>query len=180
MFTFAVDQELQLLLLESRHAQPLFELVDRNRVSLREWLPWVDTTTTEEHVKQFIVSGLQQFAGNKGFQCAIYYRGQLAGTIGLHTIDWPNKKTSIGYWLAPEFEGSGLMTRSCKALVNAAFTELGLNRLEIRAAVHNVKSRAIPERLGFSLESVNRQSQWLNDRYVDFAVYVMLAEDWNV
>jgi ribosomal-protein-serine acetyltransferase len=51
--------------------------------------------------------------------------------------------------------------------------------VEIRAAVENKKSRAIPERLGFLFEGVERDGEWLYDHFVDLAVYGMLAADWR-
>ena len=63
----------------------------------------------------------------------IMFRGQLAGMIGLSPIDWANAKTSIGYWLGAEFEGRGIATRSCRALIDYLFKELKINRVEIRA-----------------------------------------------
>ena len=101
------------------------------------------------------------------------------GVIGFHKIDWNNKSTSIGYWLGEDYVGNGLMTKSVKAFVDYALIDLGLNRVEIRAAVENKKSRAIPERLGFTHEGTIRQSEWLYDHYVDHEVYGMLASDWK-
>jgi ribosomal-protein-serine acetyltransferase len=57
----------------------------------------------------------------------------------------------MGEWLGAVFEWKGLMTRGVEALINYAFVEIGLNRLEIRAGTRNLKSCAIPERLGFTL-----------------------------
>ena len=71
------------------------------------------------------------------------------------------------------------MTRACRALVDYAFSELGLNRIEIQCAVQNVKSRAIPERLDFTQEGVIRQAEWLYDHYNDHVIYGMLAEEWR-
>lgn len=76
-------------------------------------------------------------------------------------------------------QGKGLMTKACETLVRHAFEDLGLNRVEIRAAVDNRKSRAIPERLGFQQEGVLRDAEWLYDRYADLVVYAMLAKDWS-
>lgn len=57
------------------------------------------------------------------------------------------------------------------------FQEYGLNRIEIACATGNAKSRVIPERLGFKLEGVLRESEFLNGRHVDQAIYSMLASE---
>ncbi len=71
------------------------------------------------------------------------------------------------------------MTKTVKALMHYAFEELQLNKVEIRAAVGNVKSRAIPERLNFTIEGTIRDAEWLYDRYVDHVVYGMLVKEWQ-
>lgn len=144
MFTYKIDENTELRLLELRHAEQLFQLTDQSRESLREWLPWIDFTRTVVDSRDFIGGTLQQFSRNDGFQAGIWYQGELAGVIGLHSINWSNKSTSIGYWLGANFEGKGLMTKACKAVVDYCFAELGLNRIEIRTATENKKSAAIP------------------------------------
>ena len=71
------------------------------------------------------------------------------------------------------------MTAAVSALVRHGFRALKLNRIEIRAGVRNRRSRAIPERLGFRHEGTLRQAERLADRYVDHAVYGMLAGEWR-
>lgn len=179
MFYYEVNQEIQLKLLTIQDSQNLFSLTDRSREHLRAWLPWVDGTKNAEDTRSFIQSTLHQFASNNGFQTGIWYKGELAGCLGLHEVNWGNRHSSIGYWLAEEFQGHGIMTNSVRSLVDLLFLEYKLNRVEIRAAVGNAKSRAIPERLGFQNEGCVRQSEWLSDHFVDHVVYGMLAEDWR-
>lgn len=179
MFSHNVTDDIQLRLLETRHAEELFALTDKNRKYLREWLPWVDATASSQQTKAYIQATLNAFADNNGLNLGIFYKENIAGCIGLHSIDWGNKKTSIGYWLAAEFQGHGMMTRACKALIDYAFYDLSLNRVEIRAAEFNAKSRAIPERLNFRNEGIVRQAEWLNDHYVDHVIYGMLREEWH-
>lgn len=177
MFSIQINEELSLGLFEKRHAEELAKLIDSSRSYLREWLPWVDYSKTIADSEQFIQRSLEQFARQDGFQLAIRYKGDIAGIIGLHTINWSNRSTSIGYWLGEGFQGKGIMTKACAAVITYCFEELGLHRIEIRAAEGNKKSRAIPERLGFQKEGCIRESEWLYDHFVDHYVYGLLKKD---
>jgi ribosomal-protein-serine acetyltransferase len=178
-FPLVADEEVVLDLLDEPQAEELFALVDRNRAYLRQWLPWPDETTEVEHIRAFIRRVRKQHDDRNGFACGIRFRGTLVGVVGLHGIDWMNRKTSIGYWVAQDHEGRGLVTRACRALLAHLFGELGLHRVEIACAPGNTRSAAIPERLGFVREAVLRESGRLSDRYVDLVVYGLLASEWR-
>lgn len=178
LFERRVDGEVTLALLEEQHAPDLFRLLDANRAYLRQWLPWLDHNTRPEHTAAFIQVSLRQFAARDGLACGIRFRGALAGVAGLHRIDWANRRTSLGYWIAEAHQGKGIVTRACAGLLDYAFGELGLNHVEIACAPGNPRSCAIPERLGFVREAVLRQREWLYDHFVDHVVYGMLASEW--
>ena len=152
MFSFRLDDDTELRLLENQHAEELFALTDQNREHLRKWLPWLDGTKSLEDSRAFITKSLIQYANNKGFPTGIWSKNTLAGVVGYNAIDWSDRTATIGYWLGAPFQGKGLMTKSCRALIGYAFNELKLNRVEIRCATKNKRSRAIPERLGFTQE----------------------------
>jgi ribosomal-protein-serine acetyltransferase len=84
----------------------------------------------------------------------------------------------IGYWIGAEYHRKGLVTRACQALVDYGFGELCFNRIVIWSDVANARSIAIPERLGFTRERVERQAQRFVDHYVDIVVYSLLREEW--
>ncbi|HEY0756290.1 MAG TPA: GNAT family protein [Ktedonobacteraceae bacterium] len=174
-----VDAEITLRLLEEADAPQLFELIEHNRSHLRQWLPWVDYDTAVEDSRRFVKSSMQRYLDNEGFDPGILYQGQLVGIIGFHTVNWSNRQVEIGYWLAADFQGRGVMTRACRAMLNYAFRKLQLNRVSIRCATGNSRSRALPERLGFTQEGIQREGEWLYDHFVDLAVYSMLALEWN-
>ena len=179
MFSHRLNETADLRLLEERHAEALHELGEHNVEHLRAWLPWVDSSRTLKDRKEFIRGALKQFAENNGFQAGVWYEGRLAGVVGHHAIDWQNRSTTLGYWLGKEFQGRGLMTLACGALVDHAFGELGLNRVSVACATQNTKSCAIPERLGFRREGIQRQAEWLYDHFVDHVIYAALAHDWQ-
>lgn len=160
-------------------ASELFELQDQNRARLRAWLPWLDQSQGPADTARMILKGLDQYSRNQGFHAVIRVDGRLAGVVGFHAVDWVHRATSIGYWLGQEFEGRGLMTRSCSALLDHAFRVWNLNRVVIRCATENRRSRAIPERLGFQVEGTRREAEWLYDHFVDLVEYSLLRSEWN-
>jgi ribosomal-protein-serine acetyltransferase len=87
--------------------------------------------------------------------------------------------TELGYWISERFEGRGLVITTCRVLIDYAFNELALNRIVISCSAENQKSRAIPEKLGFKQEGILRQSEWLQDRFVDMVIYGLLAKEWQ-
>lgn len=180
MFKHIINQKIDMRLLEIRQAEQLFLLVESNREHLRRWLPWLDNTKSVEEIKSFIKRSLEKFSSDNGCHAGIWYEDNLAGVIGIHEINWPNKCASFGYWLGEKFQGKGIMTRACEALINHSFSDLGLNRIEIRCAEENFKSKAIPERLGFTKEGIIRDAEWLYDHYLNYVVYGLLAREWNL
>jgi ribosomal-protein-serine acetyltransferase len=166
--------------LEESDAGELFALTDRNRAHLEPWLPWVPLTTSPDDTLQFIRATRRQLEDDEGMQLGLVDAdGAIAGVAGFHRFDWPNRATTIGYWLAADRQGRGLMTEAVRALVAHAFDERGLHRVEIAAAVDNVRSRAIPERLGFRQEGVRREAERHGERYLDLVVYALLAPEWR-
>lgn len=178
MFSYKVDEEIEMELLQQHHKEELFELIDRNRKYLRQWLLWVDKRTSAEDFEPIIPIWLSNYADNNGFDAGIRYKGKLVGMIALHYIDWKNKATSIGYFLAEDAQGNGIITRSVKALINYLFEILSLHRIEIQCAKNNTKSIAIPVKLGFTEEGIKRDGQWLYDHFEDIITYSYLKSDW--
>lgn len=174
-----VDGEVELRLLRKAHAEALFELTDRNRPYLRRWLPWVDDTRSAKDTAKFIRGGRDQLQQNDGFHAGIWYCGELVGVIGYHYWNWVGRKTEIGYWLAEPLQGKGIITRACRALLDYTFRILELNRVEIRTAASNARSRAVAERLGFLQEGVLREAEHPLEGPEDQIVYGLLRKDWE-
>ncbi len=164
--------------LNLRDAPALFTLVEANRDRLRLWLPWVDANGSVLDSRSYILRVRAQERLGVARSFGVWWQGGLVGIAGFVWIDPINRSAAIGYWLAREAEGHGLMTQAVTALVRHGFRTLKLNRIEIRAGVRNRRSRAIPERLGFRREGTLHQAERLADRFVDHAVYGLLAETW--
>jgi ribosomal-protein-serine acetyltransferase len=158
-------------------AGAMFTLVDANRSHLRRWLPWVDGTRSVEDTRRFKEVAVRQQAARESLQVVLELDSHLIGVVGFHRFDWVHRSTSMGYWLAEEHQGRGFMTSACQALIETAFLKWDLNRVEIRCATGNVRSQAIPTRLGFMFEGTLRSAEWLYDHFEDLNVYSLLASE---
>lgn len=179
MYKVEIDKELYLAILEPRHAQELFQLLDNSRDHISKWLTFPTKTTSVEDSLTFIEKSLRRLSENNGYWSGIWYKGKMAGSIGFLYIDWDARKTEIGYWLGDEYLGMGLATKAAKAFIYHSFEELDLRKVEINVASENGPSRAIPERLGFTKEGSIRNYEKVNGDYHDRILYGLLKDEWK-
>jgi len=179
MLSLKIAPDVELRLLQLQHAEEVFRVVDAERAYLRQWLPWVDATASVDDTRAFISKSLGELAEGAGLVLGIWCQGRYSGGIGCHRFDLPNRCVEIGYWLAERYQGRGIVTAGCRALLAHLFGELRMERVSLRAMVENDKSRAVAERLGFREEGVMRHAQRRQGRYDDLVVYGLLRAEWE-
>ncbi|MCZ0704599.1 ribosomal-protein-serine acetyltransferase [Natronobacillus azotifigens] len=179
MYKAIIDKDTYISILEPKHAEELYHLVDGSRVNIGEWLSFPMKKNKVEDAKLFIEKSLKRLSQNNGYWAGIWHKGNIAGSIGYLFIDWSARKTEIGYWLGDDFIGKGLATLACKQLIDHAFNDLRLKKVEINVATKNSKSKAIPVRLGFKQEGIIRNDEYLNGEYHDRVIYGLLNEEWE-
>jgi ribosomal-protein-serine acetyltransferase len=180
MLEYKLNDDVTLRMFNTDDADALFELTIASKPYLREWLGWLDYIETVEDSRKNIEGRIKGLIETGGFpkSFALMYKGKLAGTIGFNEIDRGIQGGTIGYWLGKEFQGKGIMSQALETIIEYGFRDLKLNKIEIRVATENVKSRALPERFGFKEEGVIRDAEWLYDRYVDHVVYGLLRHEY--
>ncbi len=171
MFKLKVDEEISLCLENPMHAERMFHLIDLDRKYLSEWLAWPKYTNKPSDHADFSQHVLKQYAEGKALPCCIEYKGEIVGAAGLTVIEKHIKRGQIGYWLASSYQGKGIMTRACSKLIEIAFHELDLEKVQLSAAENNKSSRAVAQRLGMKLEGIITNAEAVGDRIVDLAVY---------
>ena len=177
MFTAKLD-DVRLVPMADDHAVPLFNIVKRDRRYLGKWQNWPRTVTTLDDMYRMIYHSDQKISQNNGFDCTIFYKGQLVGKIGLVYITHETNTTEIGYWLAKGAQGKGIMTRAAHLVTGFALVTMGLDRVYIRCAEANVKSANIPRRLGYTYEGVLPEPVWIHKRFFAEIRFVMTAQTW--
>ena len=171
-------EDLSLRLVRPEDAPEIFSLVDGSRVSLREFLPWLDHNKTVQDTEKFLESCVIAMENKKSFTFAIVYKESIAGIVSYHPIDWSNKIADLGYWISVYHRGKGLGRLAVSKILKHAFEELKLNRISIACANENKASQKIPESLNFKFEGVKRDAEWLYDHFVDHNIYSILRTEW--
>jgi ribosomal-protein-serine acetyltransferase len=177
MFFREINQDIRVSLTVPHYADELYALTEKNRAYLGRWLPWLDQVQEPGDTRSFIRTQLARFTRSEALHETIFYRNRIVGVLGYNLIDNDNGIGQAGYWLGQEFTGKGIMTLAVEDLTRLGFEYLGLQKVEIRCAVENVKSRAIPQRLGFQEEGLIRRGEMVDGRPLDHVLYGLLKEE---
>jgi [ribosomal protein S5]-alanine N-acetyltransferase len=130
-----------------------------------------DGYLTEEGQRAWLESG-------GGVRLAILDQDAIAGVISLsHIMRGPLQSASVGYWVARDRNGRGLASRALAAMVDYAFTELDLHRLEATTAVDNVASQRVLARTGFTQIGVARKRILIRGAWQDSLLFERVADD---
>ena len=161
--------------LVARDAGELFLLCDQHRTVLRRTMTWVDKTMAIADMS-FYIASLDGF-WKTGLTYGILEDETLIGTVGFHETVMRNRKTEIGYWLAPPYHGRGIATRAIKCAIDAAFLYTDINRIQAKIQPTNLASLKVIKKLGFSYEGLEREGVKTKDSYWDHKVFSLLRGD---
>jgi RimJ/RimL family protein N-acetyltransferase len=143
----------------------VYDAVTASLEELKPWLPFANHEQTLEGVEANLRESHAQFLKREDLRLLVFLKetGEFIASSGLHRINWDIPKFEIGYWIDTRHSGKGYITEAVYGITRFAFEELAANRVEIRCDPNNVKSRAVAERLSYTLEGTLRN----DDRGVD-------------
>jgi len=173
-----VNDEIQLRLLEERHVEHYFALIERNKEYLQKWIAVEAYEGSVETLRAYVKQRLLQFVEGSGYHLGIWYQDALVGLLD-YRLDGRRNNVELGYWLDAAIQGKGIVTLVCRTMVRHAFEEHQVHKVVISCATDNMRSRAVAERLGFVQEGILRQADRLHGRYVDGVFYGLLVDEWR-
>ena len=127
---------------------------------LHVWMPWASQRPTLDDSEENVRRAHAKWILREDLRLSIFDRasGKLAGSTGLHRINWDLPSFEIGYWLRKSFMGTGYATESTNALTRYAFQQLKAKRVEVRCNAQNERSLAVFKRLAFEYEGCLRNN----------------------
>lgn len=178
MFSRSLNDVTELRPLEVWYAEGFAAHLDRAREHIRPWVGPGFVTETVEGARETLTR-YARFTSEDGARLyGIWVSGQLVGGVMFVTFDAVGGSCELGCWVEPAAEGQGVITAATSLLLNWALRERGLVRAEWRCRADNVRSAAVAQRLGMTLEGVLRRA-WLNGgEHHDKQVWAVLASEW--
>ncbi|MFD5617268.1 GNAT family N-acetyltransferase [Streptomyces yangpuensis] len=178
MFSIDLAEGAQLFPLEARHAEEFFAHIERGREYIGQYVGFPDRSPDVDSARAFLAKYAVK-AGEDGARFfGIRLDGTLVGGVLFPNFDADGGNCEIGCWLEPAAAGRGLVTRACRVLIDYAFGERGMHRVQWQAATGNKKSLAVAERLGMTREGVMRENYLHRGVRQDTEVWSILAHEW--
>lgn len=164
-----------------KQAQISLAEVDASRAELYPWLGWASPSYGLEDAYEYLQGCDKEWKEGKGYNYMLCdLSGQFMGMISALNVNEDCKSLEIGYWISTRFAGRGFMKEAVR-LIEKEFFALGINRIAIHTDVLNVRSANVPQKLGYRLEGILRQSSWsrAEDKFRDINVFAKLKDEYK-
>jgi len=153
------------------HGPFIAEAVRESGRHLSRYETWAHPTYDEAEGREHAAWWEQAWESGSARYFGIWSGDRYLGSTGLSEISLEHRTAGLGYWVRTSETGRGVATAAALAVVEAGFEELGLQRIELMAAVDNTASRRVADKVGAELEGILRKRQVLAGIAVDCALY---------
>jgi ribosomal-protein-serine acetyltransferase len=155
---------IQIRLLEKRHAREFLDFVEKGRANFEKWIPFVSKTKSLEQAEAKIGVFLDMFKNGTGYFWCLWERKRIIGLILIKDISEETSSAEIGYMIDKDFEGQGLIRKSCELMIEYIHKELGLSKIILCCDEHNERSIKVAKHFGFAVEGVLKQDILINGK----------------
>ncbi|MFD4738592.1 GNAT family N-acetyltransferase [Streptomyces virginiae] len=178
MFSTALAEDAQLFPLEARHAEEFFAHIERGRAFIGRYIGFPDRAADLDSARALLAEYAVKAAQDGPRFFGIRLDGTLVGGVLFRVFEADRGNCEIGCWLEPDAAGRGLVTKACQVLIDHAFGERGMHRVEWHAATGNTKSLAAAARLGMTRDGVMRENNLHRGVRQDTEIWSILSHEW--
>lgn len=160
---FAVDRDTEIIRALPKMAEEYFNLVERNRDYLKKTLPWIDNVkSVESQVDYFKNCANNEFCN----KFLIFFKHKIVGEVYLQNHNKEKSEVEIGYWIAENYQRSGITEKSVKRVIDYTFDVLGVKLINLYCNVENIGSENLAKKLGFEFTGEIDKNHDDSNKYV--------------
>jgi ribosomal-protein-serine acetyltransferase len=159
--------------------EALHEAAMESIADVHPWLPWCHPEYTREESVAWCQSRAAAWKRDEEYSFVIedVQTRRFLGSCGLNQIDRLRLRANLGYWVRSSETGRGIATAATRLLARFGFEELGLQRIEIIAAVENFGSQRVAAKAGATRECIARNRLRMHDRQADAVCFSLIPSD---
>ena len=160
-------------------ANALYEAVRESIAEVSAWLPWCHENYSIEESREFVSSRAQAAQDGEWYSFGIFEKenDKFLGGVGLNFINRVHQMANLGYWVRTSAAGRGIATDATSLVARFGFEQLGLHRIELVAAVPNIASQRVAEKVGAVREGVLRKRLLIRGESQDAVLFSLVRED---
>lgn len=157
----------------------LFGAINESLAELAAWMVWAHPGYRIDETKEFVVRSEASWNEGTAFNFAVLdlATGRFCGTVGLNRIDREYEMCNLGYWIRTSETARGLASRATRMVARFGLRELGLQRIEIVAAVGNLASQRVAEKAGAHREGILRHRLRTKGDPLDAVMFSLITGD---
>lgn len=158
----------------------LYEAVRESIAEVSVWLPWCHQDYSIEESREFVASRSTAVQADEHYSFAVFSRDDprhLLGGVGLNFINRVHQFANLGYWTRTSAAGKGIASEAARLVALFGLEQLGLQRIEIVAALPNLASQRVAEKIGAVREGVLRKRLRIHGEAEDAILFSLVRED---
>ena len=146
-----------------------------------EFLLW-EPHKTVEYTREFIELVISRYKSGEYNDWALVHKetDKMIGTCGFTRIDQQNSIVEIGYVISPKYWGQGLATEAATKIIEFAFEELQVNRIEAKFMFGNEASLAVMRNVGMKFEGYQRDAMFVKGKFRTIGVSSILKREYSL
>jgi ribosomal-protein-serine acetyltransferase len=161
---------------EPRHLDSRWKAIESSLSELRKWMDWA-IHESRDSSREFLERAVKAWDAGTQWTFAITLEGEVVGTVSIDNYQALTASAELGYWVSTAHTGQGFATEAGAVVVNLAFKELGLHRLQLHAGTDNIASQRVAEKLGFKRLGRARDFGRGDEGFFDCYAYDLLVND---
>ena len=157
----------------------LYEAARESIAEIYPWMHWCHPDYALQDSIDWIASCMTAWNEKRAFDFVASDRdsGQFLGAVGINQINPIHLFANLGYWVRTSCTGHRVAAAATLQAARFGFDELGLKRIEIVAAVGNLRSQRVAEKVGATREGVLRQRLRVADVWHDAVMFSLIPDD---
>jgi ribosomal-protein-serine acetyltransferase len=178
VFTYPIGSGVVMAPLEPWCAEQFFEHLVQVREHIASSAPFANYVFDVDGARTFLQRFADGHADDSMHLFGLWHNGKVIGGVMLIDFDANTGNCAIGVWIAPEFQGLGLISKAARSVIDWAIMARGMSRVQWSTNPANERSIAVARRLGLTKEGTLRSSFVINGIRSDQEIWSAIAESW--